>query len=185
METVPINPAYEDDVQRAVAKVKTGAVVTASQLTEWMRSPCPELEAIAFRCLIERETQCEPYPEEEKVAFIVGFLRKSILEDCHNDFRTRRFDALLDCCALLGRECKTKVTPLARGIARMLAEICSKSDHTIREQVVDVVLEHVLQKETGRECFSFWRSSKGLDALYREGVDLAEKWQNGRRATLE
>ncbi len=176
MGFTPISPEFEEDIAEAVNLVQSGDMLSASSLTRWMESSCPELQAIAFNCFRERTTRCESYPIDKRNSFFISFLRRSIEEDCENEFRPRRFDALQYCAILIERECKDKVTLLARQIANLLADVCDTSDQDIRQQVVDVVLEHVLHKENARKCFSFWKSSSILCPLFDEGIELAGKW---------
>lgn len=59
----------------------------------------------------------------------------------------------------------------------MLGEVCEEAESKVRQEVIDMVLEHVLHLEAARKCFFSWTSSENLKPLYLEGIDLAAKWQ--------
>ena len=63
---------------------------------------------------------------------------------------------------------------------QLLAELCRNGDDTLRQEVVDVVLEHCLQHDSITSAFSAWRTSKSLAPLFHEAEMLALKWMEMR-----
>jgi len=145
-------------------------------LLEWMRSPCVDVQSVAFAVLFDPPAGTEPPDTETVNQFFLDYLARRLRDGTGTSRTPGRFLAAQLIRAWFQRLWRTGLRPedlLAR-IRDLLGRLLRSGDEQVHDAVLLGVLEHLFVEPSIVEFFSGWRQDPALRPVFLEALALTD-----------